>query len=149
MLVAKHAHDVAEVLRAHGLDTSAIGVLGLEPRPPFHADPLMPSTLWSSVLQQFPQLTFKPVEASFVTRTLSQSAEELAVIGHAAAIGEAMAAAMLQAVRPDVTETTVDAAGLAESLRRGPLLQACRSRRARSSSHAVRPPGRTGRRRPA
>ncbi|WP_345576162.1 M24 family metallopeptidase [Nonomuraea rosea] len=119
VLVAKHAHGVAEVLRAHGLGRSAIGVLGLEPCPPFHADPLMPFTLWSSVLQQFPQLTFKPMEAAFVTRTLSQSAEELAVIGHAAAIGEAMAEAMLRAVRPGVTEAAVYAAGMAESLRRG------------------------------
>ncbi|MFD1543529.1 M24 family metallopeptidase [Nonomuraea guangzhouensis] len=119
VLVAKHAHGVAEVLRAHGLGRSAIGVLGLEPCPPFHADPLVPYTLWSAVLQQFPQVTFKPVEAAFVRRALSQSAEELAVIGHAAAIGEAMARAMLAAVRPGVTEASVYAAGIAESLRRG------------------------------
>ncbi|MFG1684374.1 M24 family metallopeptidase [Nonomuraea sp. NPDC049269] len=57
VLVAKHAHGVAEVLRAHGLGRSAIGVLGLEPCPPFHADPLVPYTLWSSVLQRLPQVT--------------------------------------------------------------------------------------------
>lgn len=119
VLVAKHAHGVAEVLRAHGLGRSAIGVLGLEPCPPFHADPLVPYTLWSSVLQRLPQVTFKPVEAAFVRRALSQSAEELAVIGHAAAVGEAMARAMLEAVRPGVTEASVYAAGIAESLRRG------------------------------
>lgn len=109
VLVARHAQGVAEVLRAHGLSRSAIGVLGLE----------LPYTLWSSVLQQFPQLTFKPVEAAFARRTLSQSAQELAVTGHAAAIGEAMAKAMLQAVRPGVTEADVYAAGLAESVSRG------------------------------
>ncbi|MEV0148438.1 MULTISPECIES: M24 family metallopeptidase [unclassified Nonomuraea] len=119
VLVAKHAQGVADVLRAHGLTRSAIGVLGLESFPPFHTDPLMPYTLWSSVLQQLPQLTFKPVEAGFVKRALVQSAEELAAIDHAAAMGEAMAGAMLRAVRPGVTEASVYAAGMAESLRRG------------------------------
>lgn len=119
VLVAKHAEGVAEVLHAHGLTRSAVGVLGLEPWPPFHADPLMPYTLWASVLQQLPQLTFKSVDAGFVTRALVQSAEELAVIGHAAAMGEAMAGAMLRAVRPGVSEASVYAAGMAESMRRG------------------------------
>ncbi|GAA3144395.1 M24 family metallopeptidase [Nonomuraea roseoviolacea] len=119
MLVARHAHGVVEVLRAHRLGNAAIGVLGLEPCPPFHAGPLMPYTLWSSVLRQLPRLTCKPVEAGFVARTLVQSAEQLAVVGRAAAIGEATAQAMLRAVRPGVTEASVYAAGMAECLRQG------------------------------
>ncbi|GLX04481.1 M24 family metallopeptidase [Microbispora sp. NBRC 16548] len=119
MLVAGHAYGVAEVLRAHGLDRSPIGVLGLEACAPSHTDPPMPYTLWSSVLQQLPQLTFRSVERGFVTRTLPQSAEELAVVGHAAAVGEAMAQAMLRAVRPGVSEASVYAAGVAECLRQG------------------------------
>src|ERR671923_162202 len=77
------------VMAAHGLAGPRFGVGGLDPCPPFQADPLMPYTLWSAVLHQLPQVTFKPVERAFVTRTLPQSAEELAVVGHAAGIGEA------------------------------------------------------------
>ncbi|MCK2218532.1 M24 family metallopeptidase [Actinomadura sp. ATCC 31491] len=119
MLVAKHAHGVADTLRAHGLSRSPVGVLGLEPCPPFHADPLMPYALWSAVLGQLPQLTFKPVERAFVALALPQSAEELAAVRHAAAAGEAMALAMRDAARPGVTEAAVCAAGLAGCLEQG------------------------------
>ncbi|NJP91436.1 M24 family metallopeptidase [Nonomuraea sp. FMUSA5-5] len=119
VLVAKHAHGVAETLRAHGLSRSPVGVLGLEPCPPSHADPLMPYALWSSVLQQLPQLTARPVERAFVTRALPQSGEELACVRRAAAVGESMARAMLEAVRPGVSEAALYAAAVAECLRQG------------------------------
>jgi Xaa-Pro aminopeptidase len=119
MRVAKHAMGVVEVLKEHGLERAAIGVIGLEPYPPFHFNPIMPHGLWASVLEQLPQATFKPVWLSLLLRTLCQSEEELAVLKHSAGIGEAMAQAMLDATRPGVSEADVYAAGMAEGFRRG------------------------------
>ncbi|MBO2462404.1 M24 family metallopeptidase [Actinomadura violacea] len=119
MRVAKHAPGLVEVLKEHGLERAAIGVIGLEPYPPFHFNPIMPYGLWSAVLEQLPDATFKPVWLSFLLRTLTQSDEELAVLRHSAGIGEAMAQAMLDATRPGVTEADVYAAGMAAGFRLG------------------------------
>lgn len=119
MRVAKHAPGVVEVLREHGLDRAAIGVIGLEPYPPFHFNPIMPHGLWTAVLEQLPDATFKPVWLSFLLRTLVQSEEELAALRRAADAGEAMARAMLEATRPGVTEADVYAAGMAAGHRLG------------------------------
>ncbi|MFJ4653331.1 M24 family metallopeptidase [Nocardia sp. NPDC088792] len=119
MRVAKHAQGVVDVLKEHGLERSAVGVIGLEPYPPFHFNPIMPYTLWTAVQQQLPQVNFKPMWFPFLLRTLAQSPEELAVLRHSAEIGEAMAAAMLKATTAGVTEADVYAAGMAESFRLG------------------------------
>ncbi|GAA3116664.1 M24 family metallopeptidase [Planomonospora alba] len=119
MRVGRHAPGVAEVLREHGLHRAAVGVLGLEPYPLFHLNPIMPHLLWTSLVEMLPQVTFKPVWHGFMLRALRQSPEELAVLRYAAEAGEAMARAMAQAARPGVSEADVYAAAVAEALRRG------------------------------
>ncbi|KAA2258125.1 M24 family metallopeptidase [Solihabitans fulvus] len=119
MRVAKHAAGVVQVLREFGLEKAAVGVLGLEPYPPFHFNPIMPYGLWSEVLRELPDATFKPVQLAFSMRTIRLSEEELAVVRHAAGIGEAMANAMAEVARPGVTEAEVYAAGMTESFRLG------------------------------
>ncbi|MEU6579446.1 M24 family metallopeptidase [Nocardia sp. NPDC046763] len=119
MRVAKHAQGVVDVLKEHGLERSAVGVIGLEPYPPFHFNPIMPYGLWTAVLQQLPQVNFKPVWFPFLLRTLTQSAEELAVLRRSSEIGEAMAAAMLDIAAPGVSEAEVYAAGMSASFRMG------------------------------
>ncbi|MFE3953874.1 M24 family metallopeptidase [Nocardia sp. NPDC059091] len=119
MRVAKHAQGVVDLLKEHGLERSAVGVIGLEPYPPFHFNPIMPYGLWTAVLQQLPQVNVKPMWFPFLRRTLTQSAEELAVLRRSAEIGEAMAQAMLDVAAPGVSEAEVYAAGMSTSFRLG------------------------------
>ncbi|MGV9805389.1 M24 family metallopeptidase [Micromonospora chersina] len=119
MLVAKNAAGVVEVLRQHGLERAAIGVLGLDPYPPFHINPIMPHGLWSQVLTELPDATFRGVGLSYLFATICQSDEELAVVRHSAATGDLMAEAMVAAARPGATEADVYAAGMAAAFRRG------------------------------
>jgi Xaa-Pro aminopeptidase len=117
--VAKHAAGVVEVLREHRLEAAEVGVLGLDPYPPFHINPIMPHGLWSAVLAELPEASFRPVGLSYLFATICQSEEELAVVRYSAATGDAMAEAMLEAARPGADEAEVYAAGMAVAFRRG------------------------------
>jgi Xaa-Pro aminopeptidase len=117
--VAKHAAGVVEVLREHRLEDAVVGVLGLDPYPPFHINPIMPHGMWSQVLAELPEVTFKPVGLSYLFATICQSEEELAVVRHSAETGDAMARAMLEAAGPGVGEADVYAAGMTAAFQRG------------------------------
>ncbi|MET9064270.1 M24 family metallopeptidase [Streptosporangium sandarakinum] len=117
--VARHAAGVVEVLREHRIETGAVGVLGLDPYPPFHINPIMPYRLWSEVLAELPGVRFVPVGLGYLFATTCQSKEELDVIAYSAATGDAMARAMLEAAAPGVSEADVYAAGMATAFRRG------------------------------
>jgi len=121
MRVARHSQGVVDVLRRHNLENSTIGVLGMDPVPPWHFVPIMPHALLGALTQQLPQATFRGVYRSFLIRAAPQSKEEQAVLAHAAEIGDAMAAAMLDAAKPGVVESEVYAAGMAEAFRRGTI----------------------------
>ncbi|MGW0069468.1 M24 family metallopeptidase [Streptosporangium sandarakinum] len=117
--VARHAAGVVEVLREHRIETGAVGVLGLDPYPPFHINPIMPYRLWSEVLAELPGVRFVPVGLAYLFATTCQSKEELDVIAYSAAAGDAMARAMLETAAPGVSEADVYAAGMATAFRRG------------------------------
>jgi Xaa-Pro aminopeptidase len=117
--VAKNAAGVVGVLRAAGLETASVGVLGLDPYPPFHINPIMPHMMWSQVLAELPGVAFKPVGLSFLFATVCQSEEELAVVRYSAAVGDEMAQAMLAVAAPGVTEAQVYAAGMSTAFRLG------------------------------
>jgi Xaa-Pro aminopeptidase len=117
--VAKHAGGVVDVLRENGLEKAAVGVLGLEAYPPFHVNPPMPYGMWTQVLAELPEVTFKPVMPGFIFATVCLSEEELACVRYSAAAGDAMALAMQEAAVPGVSEAEVYAAGLAAACRRG------------------------------
>lgn len=119
MRLGLNAAGLADLLRELRLERSSIGVIGLDPCPPFHFNAIMPYGLWSAVLSQLPLARFTSAWTSFVLHTLQQSEEELAVIAHAARIGEAMTKAMADATRPGVTEAEVNAAAMSEAYRRG------------------------------
>lgn len=119
MRIAKHDWGLVDLLAGRGLGRVPIGVIGLEPYPPFHFNSIMPYRMWTSVLRQLPQATFKPVWLSFLLSTVQQSAEEIAVIKYAAAAGGEMAAAMLAAAKPGESEAFVYAAGMAAGHQRG------------------------------
>jgi len=119
MLIAKHDRGLVDLLTGRGLSRAPVGVIGLEPYPPFHFNSIMPYGLWTSVLRQLPQASFKPVWLSFLLRTIEQSAEEIAVIRYAAAAGEEMATAMLAAAKPGESEAHLYAAAMAAGHQRG------------------------------
>jgi Xaa-Pro aminopeptidase len=121
MRVARHPQGVLDVLREHKLESSAIGVLGMDPVPPWAFVPIMPHALLVALTQQLPQATFTGVYRPFLIRAAAQSQEEQAVLAHSAEIGDAMAAAMLEAAEPGVVENEVYAAGMAEAFRRGTI----------------------------
>jgi Xaa-Pro aminopeptidase len=119
MRLGLNAAGLVDLLRERGLERSSIGVIGLDPSPPFHFNAIMPYDLWSAVLAQLPLARFTSVWTSFVLHTLQQSDEELAVLAYGARVGEAMAKAMAGAARPGATESQVQAAAMAEAYERG------------------------------
>lgn len=119
MRVAKHAGGVVDVLRENRLAKAALGVLGLEAYPSFHVNPPMPYGMWTQVLADLPEVTFKPVMLSFIFATVCLSEEEPACVRFSAAAGDAMALAMQEAAVPGVSEAEIYAAGLAAACRRG------------------------------
>ncbi len=119
--VARHPQGVIDVLREHQVDRSAIGLLGIDPSPPWHSIPIRPRALWQAMIDELPEAAFKGVYPAFLLRASAQSAEELAVLTHAAGIGDAMVKAMLDATKPGVREADVCAAGMTEAFRRGTI----------------------------
>lgn len=110
---------IAATLTQLGLAKGTIGVVGLEPSLPWYTDGIIPYQLWSQVLSEFPHATFKPVYDAFVRTILPLNEEELAVIRHAADIGDAMARAMVDAAQPGFSESDVFAAGIFAANSRG------------------------------
>ncbi|HET8756618.1 MAG TPA: hypothetical protein VFM58_11430, partial [Solirubrobacteraceae bacterium] len=110
--VARHPAGVAGVLREHGADRGRIGVVGAEPYPPYYFVPPLPAALRLGLAKQLPDADLVPAGHRLAALTMRQSDEELAVIRHAAGIGDAMAVAMREATAPGVPETEVYAAGL-------------------------------------
>jgi Xaa-Pro aminopeptidase len=117
--VGKDAAHVAAVIQEYSLETATIGVVGLEPYPPFHILPILPHALYGPLIEQFPQATFKPAWFPLLLRMLPNSDEELALVEYAAEVGDEIAAAMLNATYPGATDADVLAAGMAAGYSRG------------------------------
>ncbi len=115
----RQPEGLVAILHELGLGSGAIGIVGLEPYPPYYSVPPFPAALKNMLDEQFPQNHFQPVGHRLVAMTMAQSGEELAVIRHAAHIGDAMARSMLAAARPGATESDVYAAGMNAAFLRG------------------------------
>ncbi len=111
--------EIVEEVNARGLTRGVIGVIGLEPYIPWHPEGIVPFTLWRNVEASLPDVTFRPVALSFAREMMPLSAEEVAVVKRSAAIGDAMARAMVEAAKPGVSEAALYAAGMAEAHRHG------------------------------
>jgi Xaa-Pro aminopeptidase len=112
VFAGKKGVAVVEALKHLGLADGTVGVVGLEPYPPFYFDGPMPYNTWKAVLDGLPGAEFRPVQGSFLARVAERSEEELAVLRRSAAIGEEMCEAMLAAARPGVTEGEIYAAAM-------------------------------------
>ncbi|MFC7674232.1 M24 family metallopeptidase [Mycolicibacterium sp. GCM10028919] len=104
---------IADTLTALGLSTARIGVIGLEPYPPWHPEGIVPYRQWNTILSTFPAAEFIPVAQDLSRLMMPLSSEEIAVVRHAARIGDAMVAAMVDTAAAGVTESAVYAAGMA------------------------------------
>ncbi|GAB3464759.1 M24 family metallopeptidase [Streptomonospora sediminis] len=110
---------VADTLREAGLAAGTIGVVGLEPYPPWHPEGILPYRMWDNILQEFPSAEFKPVAMALSRLIMPLGAEEVAAVRHSAGIGDAMARAMVETAAAGVSEAEVYAAGMAAGYARG------------------------------
>lgn len=110
---------IIDTINALGLSAAAIGVVGLEPQAPWHPEGVIPYQLWKTILETFPDAGFTPVAQLLSRLMMPLSAEELAVVRHAASIGDVMVAAMVATAAPGVSESEVYAAGMAAGYARG------------------------------
>jgi Xaa-Pro aminopeptidase len=117
--VGKDPSHVGQLLTDNALESARIGVVGLEPYPPWHILPVLPHALYAPLAERFPAAKFRPAWSPLLRRMLVNSAEELAVVRHVAGVGDQIAQAMLDATRPGATDADLMAAGMAEGLRRG------------------------------
>lgn len=117
--IPRDSRVVAATLNELGLAQASIGVIGLEPYPPWHPEGIMPYGLWSSILAEFPDVDFAPVGMAVSQLIMPLGAEEIAVVRRSAAIGDAMARAMVETAAVGVPESEVYAAGMAAGYARG------------------------------
>ncbi|MEY1389818.1 M24 family metallopeptidase [Providencia stuartii] len=111
IVVGKTGHNIAQVLIDLGVSSRAnIGVIGLEPYPPFYFDGAMPFNTLTGIKKRLPNVNFVPVYKQFFQLASVKSEEELEHIKHAAMIGEAMSEAMRATAIPGNTEADITAA---------------------------------------
>jgi len=109
--VGKTGTNIGNMLKEIGIsDSPKIGIIGLEPYPPFYFDGALPHRTWKGITEVFPDAEIIPVYKDFFNLTASKSDEELRLITHAAYIGEAMSEVMRVTVKPGVSEAEIAAA---------------------------------------
>ena len=118
---SRDSRAIADVLKESGLVEGTIGIVGLEPYPPWHPEGIVPYRLWNNILTQFPNVDFKPVALALSQLIMPQSQEELAVVRHSASIGDAMVRAMVDTAGAGVSESEVYAAGMSAGFSRGAM----------------------------
>ena len=110
---------VARVLAERGIAGGRIGLVGLGPTAPGEMEGLLPLGFWRNLVVAAPDAEFVDVTRDFTDFVLLKSAEELALMRHAARVTEEACAAMIAACRPGATEAEVYADILHAIHRRG------------------------------
>lgn len=108
--VGKTGRDVGAWLAKRGMNGTRIGVIGLEPYPPFYADGAMPARTLEGLADALPDAEFIPAYRTFFQLASIKSDEEIALIRHAANIGEAMSETLRATAKPGVSEADLVAA---------------------------------------
>lgn len=116
---SRDSRAIADSLNEFGLAQSVIGVVGLEPYPPWYPEGIIPYRQWDTILNEFPNATFVPVGMAFSQLIMALGQEEIAVVRRSASIGDAMARAMADTAAAGVRESEVYAAGMAAGYVRG------------------------------
>lgn len=110
LFVGKTGRDVGAWLASRKLDGARIGVIGLEPYPPFYFDGALPARTMQGLSEALPRSEFVPVYRAFFQRASIKSEEELGLVRYAAHIGEAMSETLRATARPGVSEAELVAA---------------------------------------
>lgn len=110
LFVGKTGRDVGAWLASRGMNGTRIGVIGLEPYPPFYFDGAMPARTLQALEAAMPDAAFIPVFRAFFQRASVKSGEELALLRYAAHIGEAMSETLRATAKPGVSEAELVAA---------------------------------------
>lgn len=110
---APNGQALTRVMKSLGLGKKRVGVIGLDPYPPFHFDGPMPYNTWRAVLDAFPDAVFERVGQRFLALTACRSDEEIEVLRWSAGVGEAMCHAMRGATAAGASEADIYAAILA------------------------------------
>lgn len=118
---SRDSQAVANTLNELGLASGTIGVVGLDPYPPWHPEGIIPYRLWDNVVTLFPDIDFKPIALAFSLAIMPQSEEEVALVRYSASIGDAMVRAMVDTAAPGVSEAEVYAAGMSAGFARGTI----------------------------
>src|SRR5690606_27753252 len=100
---AKH---IVAVLLETGMEYSAIGVTRVA-QTGMATEGYFPFTTWSRIVEGLPKATFRNFWPRYAPFMMTKSREELEVLKKAAAAGEAACAAILDFVRPGVTEIDI------------------------------------------
>ncbi|MFH8446358.1 M24 family metallopeptidase [Streptomyces sp. NPDC018026] len=115
----RDSRAIAAALGELGLERAAVGVVGLEPYPPWHPEGIVPHRLWDAVSTAFPAARFTPVGMALSRLIMALGPEEIAVVRHSARIGDAMVRAMVGTAAAGVPESEVYAAGMATGYAHG------------------------------
>lgn len=100
IFVGKTGSHLAAALKHRGVSSGPVGVLGLEPYPPFYFDGAIPFRTLHAVTEALPDISLVPVYRQFFELASVRSEEELRLVRHAAGIGERMCDAMRAEARP-------------------------------------------------
>ncbi|SHT74261.1 peptidase [Mycobacteroides abscessus subsp. abscessus] len=119
IFVGKTGSHLAAALKHRGVSSGPVGVLGLEPYPPFYFDGAIPFRTLHAVTEALPDISLVPVYRQFFELASVRSEEELRLVRHAAGIGERMCDAMRAEARPGATEADLVAAAVSTCLRDG------------------------------
>lgn len=116
---SRDSRAIVDTLQELGLTRSIIGVIGLDPYPPWYPEGIIPYRMWTAVLDELPAATFRPVGMAFSQLIMALGDEEVGVVLRSAAIGDAMVRAMVETAAPGVRESEVYAAGMAAGYLQG------------------------------
>ena len=96
---------LVDALKDKGFDSAVMGVFGLKGQGIImEPEGWIPYQTWDYVLKHLPDATFKEVTKSLIEMILVKGEEELAMLRHAARIGEMACEAMMEVTRPGVSE---------------------------------------------
>ncbi len=112
---------VVSVLKEKRFEKARIGVVGLLTNQPGESEGFLPYTTWAHVLESLPDAEFVEMSEAFTELMLHKSPEELTVVRHSAAIGEAASRKMLEMVRPGLEERQLYAAMMEVMFRAGSM----------------------------
>jgi Xaa-Pro aminopeptidase len=121
--IGLHSSMIPEILVERGLEKTRVGVIGLESiGPAGEEEGLITHQFWSRLRANAPDVEFVDVSADFALLTAPKSEEEIELVRHGAAVGEAACAAAVAAAGVGVSEHEIYVAAMTEIARGGAVI---------------------------